>query len=262
MQETSSENCTLICQPLQSLPEFEVDNKKKYAQLILNFFWVVYIMGARQSIYIFCVKDHGCKTIRLYILCQRSWVQDNPFIYSVSKIMGARASVYIFCVKRSWVQDNPFIYSVSKIMGARQSVYIFCVKDHGCKTIRLYILCQRSWVQDNPFIYSVSKIMGARQSVYIFCVKDHGCKTIRLYILCQRSWVQEHLMGIPIGTVGNPGIQNNPNWNQVPSPDCMQHLSYSSMKIRQPLWLSVFTLGQTDGHKTRIILLALDTPIL
>ena len=43
MQETSSENCTLICQPLQSLQEFEVDNKKKYAQLILNFFWVVYL---------------------------------------------------------------------------------------------------------------------------------------------------------------------------------------------------------------------------
>ena len=43
MQETSSENCTLICQPLQSLQEFEVDNKKKYAQLILNFFWVVYM---------------------------------------------------------------------------------------------------------------------------------------------------------------------------------------------------------------------------
>ena len=42
MQETSSENCTLICQPLQSLQEFEVDNTKKYAQLILNFFWVVY----------------------------------------------------------------------------------------------------------------------------------------------------------------------------------------------------------------------------
>ena len=44
MQETSSENCTLICQPLQSLQEFEVDNTKKYAQLILNFFWVVYII--------------------------------------------------------------------------------------------------------------------------------------------------------------------------------------------------------------------------
>ena len=42
MQETSSENCTLICQSLQSLQEFEVDNTKKYAQLILNFFWVVY----------------------------------------------------------------------------------------------------------------------------------------------------------------------------------------------------------------------------
>ena len=42
MQETSSENCTVICQPLQSLQEFEVDNTKKYAQLILNFFWVVY----------------------------------------------------------------------------------------------------------------------------------------------------------------------------------------------------------------------------
>ena len=42
MQETSSENCTLICQPLQSLQEFEVDITKKYAQLILNFFWVVY----------------------------------------------------------------------------------------------------------------------------------------------------------------------------------------------------------------------------
>ena len=43
MQETSSESCTLIYQPLQSLQEFEVDNAKKYAQLILNFFWVVYI---------------------------------------------------------------------------------------------------------------------------------------------------------------------------------------------------------------------------
>ena len=43
MQETSSENCTLICQPLQSLQEFEVDNTKKYAQLILNFFWIVYM---------------------------------------------------------------------------------------------------------------------------------------------------------------------------------------------------------------------------
>ena len=42
MQETSSENCTFICQPLQSLQEFEVDNTKKYAQLILNFIWVVY----------------------------------------------------------------------------------------------------------------------------------------------------------------------------------------------------------------------------
>ena len=42
MQETSSENCTLICEPLQSLQEFEIDNTKKYAQLILNFFWVVY----------------------------------------------------------------------------------------------------------------------------------------------------------------------------------------------------------------------------
>ena len=38
MQETSSEDCTLICPTLQSLQEFEVDNKKKYAQLILNFF--------------------------------------------------------------------------------------------------------------------------------------------------------------------------------------------------------------------------------
>ena len=28
--------------PFQSLQEFEVDNTKKYAQLILNFFWVVY----------------------------------------------------------------------------------------------------------------------------------------------------------------------------------------------------------------------------
>ena len=43
MQETSSENCILICQPLQSLQEFKVDNTNKYAQLILNFFWVVYI---------------------------------------------------------------------------------------------------------------------------------------------------------------------------------------------------------------------------
>ena len=43
-QETSSENCTLICQLLQSLQEFKVDDTKKYAQLILNFFWVVYML--------------------------------------------------------------------------------------------------------------------------------------------------------------------------------------------------------------------------
>ena len=43
MQDTSSEKCTLICQPLQSLQDFEVDNTKKFAQLILNFFWVVYL---------------------------------------------------------------------------------------------------------------------------------------------------------------------------------------------------------------------------
>ena len=49
MQETSSENCTLICQPLQSLQEFEVDNTKKYAQLILNFFWVVYFLGEKDT---------------------------------------------------------------------------------------------------------------------------------------------------------------------------------------------------------------------
>ena len=55
MQETSSENCTLICQPLQSLQEFEVDNTKKYAQLILNFFWVVYIL--LQKIPEFMTKD-------------------------------------------------------------------------------------------------------------------------------------------------------------------------------------------------------------
>ena len=36
-KKTTSENCTLICQTLQSLQEFEVDNTKKYAQLILNF---------------------------------------------------------------------------------------------------------------------------------------------------------------------------------------------------------------------------------
>ena len=50
MQETSSENCTLICQPLQSLQEFEVYNTKKYAQLILNFFWVVYKISSQISL--------------------------------------------------------------------------------------------------------------------------------------------------------------------------------------------------------------------
>ena len=38
MQETSSENYTLICQPLRNLQEFEIDNTKKYAQLIVKFF--------------------------------------------------------------------------------------------------------------------------------------------------------------------------------------------------------------------------------
>ena len=52
MQETSSENCTLICQPLQSLQEFEVDNTKKYAQLILNLFWVVYMHKCTPSLHV------------------------------------------------------------------------------------------------------------------------------------------------------------------------------------------------------------------
>ena len=53
MQEISSENCTLICQPLQSLQEFEVDNTKKYAQLILNFFWVVYDNDRKENTLIY-----------------------------------------------------------------------------------------------------------------------------------------------------------------------------------------------------------------
>ena len=59
MQETSSENCTLICQPLQSLQEFEVDNTKKYAQLILNFFWVVYFIIYVLRVSIFMTSPLG-----------------------------------------------------------------------------------------------------------------------------------------------------------------------------------------------------------
>ena len=43
MYETSSENCSLICWSFQSMLAFEVYDTKKYAQLILNFFWVVYL---------------------------------------------------------------------------------------------------------------------------------------------------------------------------------------------------------------------------
>ena len=57
MQETSSENCTLICQPLQSLQEFEVEYTKKYAQLILNFFWVVYYKIHYKNIPILIFND-------------------------------------------------------------------------------------------------------------------------------------------------------------------------------------------------------------
>ena len=38
MLEISSENLSLICKSLQSLQTFEVENTKKYAQLIGNFF--------------------------------------------------------------------------------------------------------------------------------------------------------------------------------------------------------------------------------
>ena len=38
MLETSSENFSLICNYFQSLQELEINNKKKYAQLILNLF--------------------------------------------------------------------------------------------------------------------------------------------------------------------------------------------------------------------------------
>ena len=176
-------------------------------------------MSARSSVYILCAKDHGCKVIRLYIMCKRSWVQGHPFIYYVPKILSARSSVYIFCVKdhgcnaicyilcqRSWVQGHLFIYSVY-IMGARQSIYILCQrlwaqgnpfiysvpKIMGARqSVYIYILCHISWVHDYLFIYSESKIMGARPSVYIFCAKDNGWKTIRLYTLCQRSWVSGH----------------------------------------------------------------------
>ena len=44
MSETSSENLKLICYFVQRLWEFEADITKKYAQLILNFFWVVYFI--------------------------------------------------------------------------------------------------------------------------------------------------------------------------------------------------------------------------
>ena len=43
MYETSSENFSLICYFVQRLQVFGVDTTNKYAQLILNFFWVVYI---------------------------------------------------------------------------------------------------------------------------------------------------------------------------------------------------------------------------
>ena len=42
MSGTSSENFSLIYESFQSLQDFEVDYTKKYAQVILNFFWVVY----------------------------------------------------------------------------------------------------------------------------------------------------------------------------------------------------------------------------
>ena len=43
MYEISSENLSLICKSCNRLQEFEVEYAKKYAQMILNFFWVVYI---------------------------------------------------------------------------------------------------------------------------------------------------------------------------------------------------------------------------
>ena len=51
MLEASSENFSLICRSFhtESLQEFEVDYTKKYMQLILNFFWVVYMIYSQYS---------------------------------------------------------------------------------------------------------------------------------------------------------------------------------------------------------------------
>ena len=67
MLEISSENLNLFCKFFQSHQEFQVDNTKKYEQLISNSFWVVYYvyfrLGKFKAIYVSDSKQNKALSI-------------------------------------------------------------------------------------------------------------------------------------------------------------------------------------------------------